>query len=144
MYKSGFIALLGRPNVGKSTLINQLVGQKIAIASPVAQTTRYRIKGVVTRPDGQAIFLDTPGFSKPLDQLGGYLTDESLAALKEADLFMLVVDASMPPGRGDIWVAEQIKATGRYVLLVLNKCDVHKNKPDILKHHRLQYAPPAH
>jgi GTP-binding protein Era len=126
--------------VGKSTLLNQLVGQKIAIASPVAQTTRHRIKGVVTKPEGQVIFLDTPGFSKPLDQLGGYLTEESLAALKEADVFMLVLDASVPIGRGDAWVAEQIKETGRFVLLVLNKCDVLKNKPELLKQHRLQAA----
>jgi GTP-binding protein Era len=139
-FKSGFIALLGRPNVGKSTLINRLVGQKIAIASPVAQTTRHRIKGVVTQPNGQAIFLDTPGFSKPIDKLGGYLTDESLAAVNEADAFILVVDASVPPGKGDAWVAEKIRETDKFVLLVLNKCDVHKNKPEIFKQHYKMYA----
>lgn len=139
-FRSGFIALLGRPNVGKSTLINRLVGQKIAIASPVAQTTRHRIKGVVTEPHGQAVFLDTPGFSKPIDQLGGYLTEESLAALNEADAFMLVVDASLPPGKGDAWVAEKIRETDRFVLLVLNKCDIHKNKPEIFKQHYKMYA----
>ena len=139
MYRSGFIALLGRPNVGKSTLLNRLVGQKIAIASPVAQTTRHRIKGVVSRSQGQAIFLDTPGFSKPLDRLGGYLSEESLAALKEADVFILVVDVSQPPGKGDAWVAEQIKETGRFVLLVLNKSDILKNQPVRLLEHRKRY-----
>jgi GTP-binding protein Era len=140
MFRSGFVALLGRPNVGKSTLLNRLVGQKVAIASPVAQTTRHRIKGVVTRPAGQVIFLDTPGFSKPLDKLGGYLSEESLAALNEADLFVLVVDVGQPPGKGDAWVAAQIRERGRFVLLVLNKCDLLKNKPARLLEHRKQYA----
>ncbi len=140
MFRSGFVALLGRPNVGKSTLLNRLVGQKIAITSPVAQTTRHRIKGVVTTEKGQIIFLDTPGFSKPLDKLGNYLTDESLAALSEADLFVMVVDASQPPGRGDEWVAAQIKETGKFVLLVLNKTDVLKNKPVKLLEHRKHYG----
>jgi len=140
MFRSGFVAILGRPNVGKSTLLNLLVGQKIAITSPVAQTTRHRIKGVVTTEKGQIVFLDTPGFSKPLDRLGNYISDESLAALNEADLFVLVVDASQPPGKGDAWVAEQIKATGKFVILVLNKVDTLKNRQAKLIEHRLQYA----
>ncbi|MBY0404325.1 MAG: GTPase Era [Cyanobacteria bacterium] len=127
-FRSGFVAILGRPNVGKSTLLNCLVGQKIAIESPVAQTTRHRIKGVVTNEKGQIIFLDTPGFSKPLDSLGNYLTQESLAALSEADLFLMVVDGSAQPGRGDQWIADQVKATGKFVLLVLNKSDCLKPK----------------
>jgi GTP-binding protein Era len=105
-----------------------MIGQKIAIASPVAQTTRHRIKGVVTTGKGQIIFLDTPGFSKPLDRLGEYLTQESLAALSEADLFMMVVDGTLPPGKGDQWVADQIKATGKFVLLLINKVDLIKSK----------------
>ncbi|MCE3235765.1 MAG: GTPase Era [Vampirovibrio sp.] len=140
MFRSGFVALLGRPNVGKSTLLNRLVGQKIAITSPVAQTTRHRIKGVLTSEKGQIIFLDTPGFSKPLDKLGNYLTDESLAALSEADVFVMVVDASQPPGKGDEWVASQIRETGKFVLLVLNKIDVLKNKPVKLLEHRKLYG----
>ncbi len=139
MFRSGFAALLGRPNVGKSTLLNRLVGQKIAITSPVAQTTRHRIKGVVTTEKGQVVFLDTPGFSKPLDKLGTYLTDESLAALSEADVFLMVVDVSQPPGKGDEWVATQIRETGKFVLLVLNKSDVLKNKPVKLLAHRKAY-----
>ncbi len=140
MFRSGFVALLGRPNVGKSTLLNRLVGQKIAITSPVAQTTRHRIKGVVTSDKGQIIFLDTPGFSKPLDKLGNYLSDESLAALNEADVFVLVVDASQPPGRGDLWVAQQIRETGKFAILVLNKIDALKNRPEVLIEHRMLYA----
>lgn len=140
MFRSGFAALLGRPNVGKSTLLNRLVGQKIAITSPVAQTTRHRIKGVVTGEKGQIVFLDTPGFSKPLDKLGNYLTTEGLAALSEADLFIMVVDASQPPGRGDEWVASQLKETGKFVLLALNKIDILKNRPVKLLEHRKLYG----
>lgn len=140
MFRSGFVALLGRPNVGKSTLLNRLVGQKIAITSPVAQTTRHRIKGVVTSEKGQIIFLDTPGFSKPLDRLGNYLTDEGMAALSEADLFVMVVDVTQPPGKGDAWVAEQLKETGKFVLLVVNKIDTLKNKPAKLQEHRTLYG----
>lgn len=140
MYRSGFAALLGRPNVGKSTLLNRLVGQKIAITSPVAQTTRHRIKGVVSNDKGQIVFLDTPGFSKPLDKLGNYLTNEGMAALSEADCFMMVVDVSQPPGKGDEWVASQIRETGKFVLLVLNKSDILKNKPVKLLEHRKAYT----
>ena len=140
MFRSGFVALLGRPNVGKSTLLNKLVGQKIAITSPVAQTTRHRIKGVVTNDKGQAVFLDTPGFSKPLDKLGNYLTEESMAALSEADVFVLVVEASQPPGRGDLWVAQQIREKGKFVLLVLNKMDLVKNKQEVLEEHKALYG----
>lgn len=129
-YRSGFIAILGRPNVGKSTLLNQMVGQKIAIESPVAQTTRHRIKGVVTTKKGQIVFLDTPGFSKPLDRLGEYLTTESLAAVSEADGYILVVDATEEPGKGDQWVAEQLEKSGKFILLVINKIDRLKTSPE--------------
>jgi GTPase len=122
-FKSGFIALVGRPNVGKSSLLNRLVGQKVAITSPIAQTTRHRIRGVMTNPNSQIIFLDTPGLSKPLDKLGHFLVDEAQAALGEADGFMMVVDATVEPGSGDAWVIEQIKATGKPLLLILNKID---------------------
>lgn len=140
MFRSGFVALMGRPNVGKSTLLNRVVGQKIAITSPVAQTTRHRIKGVVTSEKGQIVFLDTPGFSKPLDKLGNYISDESMAALNEADLFVLVVDVSQPPGKGDLWVANQLRETGKFVVLVLNKVDTLKNRQAKLIEHRLLYA----
>ncbi len=139
MYRSGFVAIVGRPNVGKSTLLNRMVGQKIAITSPVVQTTRHRIKGVVSSEKGQIVFLDTPGFTKPKDQLGEYLTQEGIAALSEADVFMMVVDGTQPPGKGDEWVAEQVKATGKFVLLVINKLDQLKNKPDKRIAHRVAY-----
>ncbi len=115
--------------MGKSTLLNRLVGQKIAITSGVVQTTRHRIKGVVhvkdknSKAKGQIIFLDTPGFSKAMDKLGEYLTTESQTALTEADCFIMVVDITEPPGKGDAWIAEQVQATGKFVLLVLNKVD---------------------
>jgi GTP-binding protein Era len=139
MYRSGFVAILGRPNVGKSTLLNKLVGQKIAITSPVAQTTRHRIKGVWSSEKGQIVFLDTPGFSKPLDRLGEYLTQESSAALSEADAMLMVVDMTMPPGRGDEWIAAQVRETGKFVLVALNKVDRLKDNPAKRLEHRAAY-----
>lgn len=139
-FRSGFVAILGRPNVGKSTLLNQLVGQKIAITSAVMQTTRHRIKGIVTTDKGQIVFLDTPGFAKPMnerDQLGHYLTDEGKAALNEADAFIVLVDGTEPPGRGDLWIAEQATATGKPVLLVMNKLDRLKDSPKYDTHKAL-------
>ncbi len=137
-FRSGFVGLIGRPNVGKSTLINLLVGQKIAIATSVAQTTRHRIKGVVTNDKGQIIFLDTPGFSKSLDKLGNFLTDEGKAALSESDAFVMVVDMSEIAGKGDEWVAEQLKKTGRHILLVMNKVDLCQSA-EKRQHHRDTY-----
>lgn len=143
MHRSGFVAIIGRPNVGKSTLLNALVGQKIAISSPVAQTTRHRIKGVITNSKGQIIFLDTPGFSKPLtssDQLGHYLTTEGMAALSEADALVMVVDGSVEPGKGDQWVAEQLKQTNKYIVLIVNKMDRLKQKPALKLERKAAYA----
>lgn len=130
-YRSGFVALIGRPNVGKSTLLNRLVGQKIAITSRVAQTTRHRIKGIVTSDAGQVIFLDTPGLSKPLDKLGHYLCEETQAALAEADAYLVVVDITLPPGKGDQWVLDQAWAANKPLLLVLNKADSFTNNPTL-------------
>jgi GTP-binding protein Era len=129
-FRSGFVGIIGRPNVGKSTLLNRLVGQKIAITSPVVQTTRHRIKGVITRPQGQIVFLDTPGFTKPMDKMGEYSTNEGLAVLSEADAFMFVVDGSAPAGKGDQWLAEQLRKTGKFVLLLMNKSDQNHGKTD--------------
>ncbi len=128
MFRSGFVAIVGRPNVGKSTLLNQLIGEKIAITSPVAQTTRHRIKGVVTQEKGQVIFLDTPGFSKPLDSLGTLLTQEGMAALSEADVVVVVVEADEEPGKGDYWVMAQAIQSQKPIILVLNKSDSLKKK----------------
>ncbi|MGE0200461.1 MAG: GTPase Era [Candidatus Melainabacteria bacterium] len=143
-FHSGFVAIVGRPNVGKSTLLNRLVGQKIAITSPVMQTTRHRIKGVVTTRKGQVVFLDTPGFSKALDKLGNYLTDEASAALSEADALVVVVDGTQPPGKGDAWVISQVlaqaKPANRFVLLLMNKVDRLKSNPQKRAEHRLAYV----
>ena len=129
-FKSGFVSIVGKPNVGKSSLMNKLVGENVSIITSKAQTTRHRIKGVITTEKGQVIFLDTPGFSKSMskDRLGEYLTDEGMAALKEADALMMVVDGSEPPGKGDAWVAEQVKTTGKFVLLIINKVDRNEYK----------------
>lgn len=139
MFRSGFAALIGRPNVGKSTLLNRLVGQKIAITSPVAQTTRHRVKGVVTTAKGQIVFLDTPGFSKPLDSLGGYLTDEGMAALNEADVLLFVADLAQLPGKGDAWILEQIAPLQKPVFMILNQADRLKNNPQKLLSQRQAY-----
>ena len=92
-YKSGFIGIIGRPNVGKSTLMNQLVGQKIAITSPVAQTTRNRLRGILTTPEAQLIFVDTPGIHKPHHQLGEVLVQNAKMAIDAVDVVLFVVDA---------------------------------------------------
>jgi GTP-binding protein Era len=129
MYRSGFIAIIGRPNVGKSTLMNALLGQKIAVTSPRVQTTRTRIKGVLTVDGrGQIVFLDTPGFSKALDSMGECLTREAEQAMEEADGYLLVVDGSEPCGRGDVWLAERLKAAGKWTLIIVNKTDLIKDK----------------
>jgi GTPase len=120
---SGFVALVGRPNVGKSTLLNQLLGEKIAICSPVMQTTRHRIRGILTHEEKQLILLDTPGFSKPVDKLGEFLVEEGHAALSEADVLACIMDITEAPGKGDAWVIEQACKTGRPVFLILNKVD---------------------
>ena len=90
--KSGFVAIVGRPNVGKSTLLNQILGQKIVIATDKAQTTRKRIKGILTRNEGQIVFIDTPGIHKPLNKLGEFLMDEAKFAIPDADLIQLMAD----------------------------------------------------
>lgn len=127
-YRVGFVAVVGRPSVGKSTLLNRLVGQKIAITSHVPQTTRHRIKGVITRlegkpPHGQLILFDTPGFGKPLDALGELLIQEGKAGLEEADAIALVVDITQPPGPGDKWLLEQVKTAAKPWVMILNKRD---------------------
>lgn len=123
-FKSGFVAVLGRPNVGKSTLLNTIVGQKIAIATDKAQTTRKRIKGIYTNKQGQIVFIDTPGIHKPLDKLGEFLMDEAKDAIPDADLILFIVDASEPAGAGDKWIVENLlKKTNIPIIIVLNKVD---------------------
>jgi GTP-binding protein Era len=123
-FRSGFVALVGRPNVGKSTLLNAIVGTKVAIVSERPQTTRNQIRGVLTRPDAQVVFLDTPGIHKPRTALGERTNRLSYDALAEVDVACLVVDATAPIGRGDGFVSGALDAVepGRRVL-VLNKVD---------------------
>ena len=127
--KCGFVTILGRPNVGKSTLLNQLLGQKIVITTDKAQTTRKRIKGIFTDERGQIIFVDTPGVHRPLNKLGEYLLDEAKIAVPDADLILFLVDASEPAGKGDKWIAENLlKDTKTPILLIMNKVDKIKNQ----------------
>lgn len=123
-FKSGFVAILGRPNVGKSTLLNTILGQKIVIATDKAQTTRKRIKGIFTNDEGQIVFIDTPGIHKPLDKLGEFLIDEVKSSVPDADVILFLVDVSEPAGAGDKWIAENIlREVKKPVIIVLNKVD---------------------
>lgn len=127
-FKSGFTAIIGRPNVGKSTLLNQVLGQKIVIATDKAQTTRKRIKGIFTSQEGQIVFIDTPGVHKPLNKFGDFLLDEVKFAVPDADLIIFLVDGSEAAGRGDKWIVENIlNKTQTPILIVLNKLDKVKN-----------------
>ena len=105
-FRSGFVAIIGRPNVGKSTLMNYLVGQKIAISSPVAQTTRNRLRGILTTEKAQIIFVDTPGIHKPHHQLGKILVKNAITSIESVDLVLFVVDCSVESGGGDRYIIE--------------------------------------
>jgi GTPase len=122
-FRSGFIGIIGRPNVGKSTLMNQLVGQKIAITSPVAQTTRNRLRGILTTPAAQLIFVDTPGIHKPHHQLGEVLVQNAKIAIESVDVILFVVDASVNCGSGDKFIADLLTRSQTPVILGLNKID---------------------
>lgn len=121
--KSGFVALIGRPNAGKSTLLNRLVGQKLAIVSDKPQTTRNRITGVRNYPDAQVVFVDTPGLHRPLHRLNVRMVDAALEALREVDVVTVVVDASEPPGAGDRYLMDIVRKVSAPRVLALNKVD---------------------
>ena len=123
-FKSGFVTLIGRPNAGKSTLVNAIMGKKIAITSNTAQTTRHRFRAVLTRENFQLILVDTPGLHKPHDALGEELNTSALKALEDVDVVALLIDASQPIGRGDEWVAEQLKRVRSKKICVLSKLDL--------------------
>jgi GTP-binding protein Era len=125
-HRSGFVAVVGRPNVGKSTLINGWLGQKIAIVSPKPQTTRNRIMGILTSSDAQVIVLDTPGLHKPRTLLGEYMVDQAEQTLLDADVICLLMDVSVPPTAADRIVAENVsqKAPKTPLVLALNKVDL--------------------
>jgi GTPase len=122
-FKSGFVGIVGRPNVGKSTLMNQLVGQKIAITSPVAQTTRNRLRGILTTPDAQIIFVDTPGIHKPHHQLGQVLVKNARIAIDSVDVLLFVVDGTVEAGGGDRFIVELLTRAEVPVILGINKAD---------------------
>ncbi|MGQ9556927.1 MAG: GTPase Era [Desulfurispora sp.] len=122
-YKSGFVAIVGRPNVGKSTLLNRLVGQKVAIMSDKPQTTRHRIHSVITRPDAQIVLMDTPGIHKPKHKLGQYMVDVALNTLREVDVVLFLVEAERP-GPGDQYIIEQLRQIKTPIILVINKIDL--------------------
>lgn len=131
-YKSGFVSVIGRPNVGKSTLLNQILEQKIVIATDKAQTTRKRIKGIYTTERGQIVFVDTPGVHKPLNKFGEFLLDEAKVSLPDSDLIIFLVDGSEPAGKGDKWIVENmLKETKIPIFMVLNKTD--KSKPEKIR-----------
>ncbi len=128
IYKSGFVAVIGRPNVGKSTLINHIIGQKIAIMSDKPQTTRSRIQCIFNMEDAQMIFLDTPGIHKPKHKLGEYMLKAAEGTLKEVDVIFFVVDATEKFGGGEKYIIERLNSTKRPVILVINKIDLIENE----------------
>lgn len=143
-HKSGFIAIVGRPNAGKSTLLNTLLNEKIAITTPKPQTTRNNISGILTREDAQFVFIDTPGIHKPKHELGRSLNKSAYSAIAEADVNFWMVDATQPFGSGDEFILDMMKQSHIPVFLILNKIDlIEKGKMmNILLswQHRLEFA----
>ena len=126
-FKSGFVTIVGRTNVGKSTLLNQIIGQKIVITSDKPQTTRQRLKGVYTNDEGQIVFIDTPGIHKPKYKLGEFLIEETKTSIPDADVVLFLVDGSVEAGTGDKWIAENLLKSNHNVILVVNKVDLIKD-----------------
>jgi GTPase len=122
-FRTGFVALVGRPNVGKSTLLNALLGQKVAIVSPKPQTTRMSMRGILSRPDAQIIFVDTPGIHDPRTRLGTFMVDQARRAIPDADVICFLVDITQPPGHLDRRIADLVRRSRAPRLLVLNKID---------------------
>lgn len=129
-FKSGFVAILGRPNVGKSTLLNQIMGEKITITSDKAQTTRNKIQGIYTTDEEQIVFIDTPGIHKPKHQLGQFMVETALSTLNEVDMILFMVNVSEKMGPGDRFIMERLENLNTPVFLVLNQID--KVHPDEL------------
>lgn len=127
-FKSGFISIIGRPNVGKSTFLNRVLGKKIAIMSDKPQTTRNKIQGVITDNDSQTIFIDTPGIHKPKHELGKFMTDLAIGTLNQVDAIMFMVNATEKIGKGDRFILEYLKAVKQPVYLVINKIDLIKKE----------------
>src|SRR5438874_1315845 len=123
MIKSGFVSIIGRPNSGKSTLLNRLVGEKVSIVSDKPQTTRHVVRGIVTRPEGQIIFLDTPGIHKPVHRMNERMMKSVRGSLADVDLVLLIADASASFGRGEEFTLELVKPIRTKKILLLNKID---------------------
>lgn len=123
-FRSGFIAIIGRPNVGKSTLMNCLLGEKISIISDKPQTTRNRIRGILSRPDAQLVFIDTPGIHKPLHKMNEIMVNMALGTYSEVDVIMLLVEATERPGGGDRFIIDSLAKVRTPVLLIINKVDL--------------------
>ena len=121
--KTGFIGIIGRPNVGKSTLLNSILGEKIAITTDKPQTTRNTIRGIYTRSDVQMVFIDTPGIHKPHSKLGAYMTESAVNTFKEVDVILFLVDSDMSKGPGDKYILEMLKDVHTPKILVINKID---------------------
>ncbi|NLD50047.1 MAG: GTPase Era, partial [Clostridiaceae bacterium] len=131
-FKSGFVSIIGRPNVGKSTLLNSLTGEKIAIMSDKPQTTRNAIRSIITGEDYQIVFIDTPGIHKPKTRLGDFMVNIAQDTLNEVDLVLFLVEAQdSKPGAGDLYIIEQLKKIKKPVFLMINKTDT-INKDQIL------------
>lgn len=122
-FRSGFITMIGRPNMGKSTLINALIGEKMVITSDKPQTTRNRIQCILNRDGAQIVFIDTPGIHKPHDKMGEYLVKTAYDSLEDVDLVLFLVDAKFSPGKGDTFILNQIRSLKTPIILVLNKID---------------------
>ena len=122
--RSGFVALIGRPNVGKSTLINQLIGEKVAITSPIAQTTRNRLRAILTTNKAQLILLDTPGIHKPRHLLGERLVQSARKAVGEVDIVLAIFDSCFSPGKGDAFILNLLRQHSLPIIVALNKCDL--------------------
>ncbi len=131
-FKSGFVAIVGRPNVGKSTLLNKILGQKIAITSNKPQTTRNRILGIHNIPGGQVLFVDTPGIHKPKGKLNRFMVDQAIGACADVDLVFFLVEANDQPGGGDEYILKLLEKAGAPVCLVINKIDL-VEPPRLLK-----------
>jgi len=130
-FKSGFVSIIGRPNVGKSTLLNQILKQKVAIVSPKAQTTRNRIQGIYTTDNEQIIFIDTPGIHKSHNELGKVMNEFAISSISGIDLILYMVDATTPLGTGDKYIIDTLKASKTPVILVANKVDLVDSKKAI-------------
>lgn len=131
--RSGFVSLIGRPNVGKSTLLNSIIGKKVAITSDKPQTTRNIIEGIYNASDTQIVFVDTPGIHKPKYKLGKYLNKQAYYSIDDVDVVVFLVDASEELGKGDLYIIEKLKEIDKPVILILNKIDKIKKEQILLK-----------